>query len=39
MPMLGLGLYQVSPGTAEDMTLLDGLNENLHLCWDPTNAP
>jgi diketogulonate reductase-like aldo/keto reductase len=24
---------------AEDMTLLDGLNENLHLCWDPTNAP
>jgi methylglyoxal/glyoxal reductase len=23
----------------EDMLLLDGLNENLHLCWDPTDAP
>jgi diketogulonate reductase-like aldo/keto reductase len=23
----------------EDMTKLDSLNENMHLCWDPTNAP
>jgi len=23
----------------EDMTRLDGLNENLHLYWDPTTAP
>jgi methylglyoxal/glyoxal reductase len=23
----------------EDMLLLDGLNEDLHLCWDPTDAP
>jgi diketogulonate reductase-like aldo/keto reductase len=23
----------------EDMWLLDGLNENLRICWDPTNAP
>jgi diketogulonate reductase-like aldo/keto reductase len=22
--------------SAEDMEILDGLNENLHLCWDPT---
>lgn len=21
----------------EDMKILNGLNENLHLCWDPTN--
>ena len=25
--------------TAEDMRLLDGFNENLRTCWDPTNAP
>jgi len=25
--------------TAEDMQLLDRLNENLRTCWDPTNAP
>jgi diketogulonate reductase-like aldo/keto reductase len=25
--------------TAEDMQLLDGFNENLRTCWDPTNAP
>jgi diketogulonate reductase-like aldo/keto reductase len=25
--------------TKEDMQLLDGLNENLRTCWDPTNAP
>jgi diketogulonate reductase-like aldo/keto reductase len=25
--------------TAEDMHLLDGFNENLRTCWDPTNAP
>jgi diketogulonate reductase-like aldo/keto reductase len=25
--------------TAEDMTLLDGFNEDLRTCWDPTNAP
>jgi diketogulonate reductase-like aldo/keto reductase len=25
--------------TAEDMGLLDGFNENLRTCWDPTNAP
>jgi len=24
--------------TAEDMRLLDGFNENLRTCWDPTNA-
>lgn len=24
---------------SEDMLLLDGLNEDLHLCWDPTDAP
>jgi diketogulonate reductase-like aldo/keto reductase len=25
--------------TDEDMRLLDGFNENLRTCWDPTNAP
>jgi len=25
--------------TEEDMQLLDGFNENLRTCWDPTNAP
>ena len=25
--------------TAEDMQLLDGFNEDLRTCWDPTNAP
>jgi len=25
--------------TKEDMQLLDGFNENLRTCWDPTNAP
>jgi diketogulonate reductase-like aldo/keto reductase len=25
--------------TAEDMKNLDGFNENLRTCWDPTNAP
>ena len=25
--------------TKEDMQLLDGFNENLRICWDPTNAP
>ena len=25
--------------TDEDMQLLDGFNENLRTCWDPTNAP
>jgi diketogulonate reductase-like aldo/keto reductase len=25
--------------SAEDMHTLDALNENLHVCWDPTNAP
>lgn len=25
--------------TDEDMQILDGLNENLRTCWDPTNAP
>jgi methylglyoxal/glyoxal reductase len=25
--------------TVEDMRLLDGFNENLRTCWDPTNAP
>lgn len=25
--------------TAEDMRHLDGFNENLRTCWDPTNAP
>jgi diketogulonate reductase-like aldo/keto reductase len=25
--------------TSEDMRLLDGFNENLRTCWDPTNAP
>jgi len=25
--------------TAEDMRLLDGFNENLRTCRDPTNAP
>jgi len=25
--------------TTEDMQLLDGFNENLRTCWDPTNAP
>ena len=25
--------------TAEDMQTLDGFNENLRTCWDPTNAP
>ena len=25
--------------TAEDMRFLDGFNENLRTCWDPTNAP
>jgi diketogulonate reductase-like aldo/keto reductase len=25
--------------TPEDMRLLDGFNENLRTCWDPTNAP
>lgn len=25
--------------TQEDMQFLDGLNENLRMCWDPTNAP
>lgn len=25
--------------TKEDMRLLDGFNENLRICWDPTNAP
>ncbi len=25
--------------SAEDMRLLDGFNENLRTCWDPTNAP
>jgi len=24
---------------SEDMQLLDGLNENLRTCWDPTDAP
>jgi diketogulonate reductase-like aldo/keto reductase len=24
---------------AADMRLLDGFNENLRTCWDPTNAP
>ena len=23
----------------EDMSRLDNLNEDLHLCWDPTDAP
>lgn len=23
----------------DDLALLDGLNEDLHTCWDPTNAP
>ena len=25
--------------TKEDMQLLDGFNENLRTCWDPTNTP
>lgn len=25
--------------TAEDMEILDGFNENLRTCWDPTHAP
>jgi diketogulonate reductase-like aldo/keto reductase len=25
--------------SAEDMRILDGFNENLRTCWDPTNAP
>ena len=25
--------------SAEDMRTLDGFNENLRTCWDPTNAP
>jgi diketogulonate reductase-like aldo/keto reductase len=25
--------------SAEDMRQLDSLNENLHLCWDPTDVP
>jgi len=25
--------------SAEDMQTLDGLNEDLHLCWDPTSTP
>ena len=25
--------------SAADMRLLDGFNENLRTCWDPTNAP
>jgi diketogulonate reductase-like aldo/keto reductase len=25
--------------SGEDMTYLDGLNENLHITWDPTDAP
>jgi diketogulonate reductase-like aldo/keto reductase len=25
--------------TAEDMQLLDSFNEDLRICWDPTNAP
>jgi diketogulonate reductase-like aldo/keto reductase len=25
--------------TTEDMQTLDGFNENLRTCWDPTNAP
>ena len=25
--------------TKEDMQLLDGFNENLRTCWDPSNAP
>jgi len=25
--------------TAEQMKILDGLNKNLRLCWDPTSAP
>jgi diketogulonate reductase-like aldo/keto reductase len=25
--------------SAADMQTLDALNENLHYCWDPTNAP
>jgi diketogulonate reductase-like aldo/keto reductase len=25
--------------SADDMQALDGLNEDLHCCWDPTNAP
>src|SRR3990172_4358583 len=25
--------------TKEDMQILDGFNENLRTCWDPTNAP
>jgi diketogulonate reductase-like aldo/keto reductase len=25
--------------SAEDMRLLDGLNEDLRTCWDPTKAP
>ncbi|HXG50001.1 MAG TPA: aldo/keto reductase [candidate division Zixibacteria bacterium] len=28
--------FEISP---EDMRLLDGLNENLRTCWDPTHAP
>ncbi len=23
----------------DDMAILDGLNEDLHTCWDPTSAP
>jgi len=25
--------------SADDMRMLDGFNENLRTCWDPTNAP
>ena len=25
--------------SADDMRTLDGFNENLRTCWDPTNAP
>ena len=25
--------------TDEDVRSLDGFNENLRTCWDPTNAP
>jgi len=25
--------------SADDMQMLDGFNENLRTCWDPTNAP
>jgi diketogulonate reductase-like aldo/keto reductase len=28
--------FEIAP---EDMRLLDSFNENLHTCWDPTNAP